>query len=131
MGRVSPEGEARPMDPIYTYQTDEGPIEVIESIAGLTLRSPSTGESLQLITKAQDLIDCGLDPAPVVSIVGQLGIERRMRQRQAAVHAREELANALIGRLGDYALGIDGVSVTLTLTIDSAIRLADLVRGVE
>jgi len=118
------------MDPIYTYDTPEGPIEVVESIAGtLTLRSPATGESLQVIAKAQDLIDCGLDPAPVVSLVGQLGADRAQAQRRAAVNARDELSGALAGRLGDYALGIDGVSVTLTLTVESALRLADLARG--
>src|SRR5690606_10686347 len=77
----------------------------------------------------QDLIDCGLDPAPVVSLVGQLGANRAQAQRRAALSAREELSGALVGRLGDYALGIDGVSVTLTLTVGSALHLADLVRG--
>lgn len=115
---------------IHTYQTPEGAVDVIEGPGNTAiLRSQASGEAIQVCRTAQDLADCGLDPAPLLSILGQAAIEKRISQRKAAIEARSDLSDVLTGRIRDFVLGIDGVSVTVTLTVGSCLELADLVRG--
>lgn len=115
---------------IHTYETPDGPIDVFEAPGNtVVLRSQTSGEAIQICHTAADIADWGLDPAPLLSILGQAAIEKRISQRKAAIEARADLSDVLTGRIRDFVLGIDGVSVTVTLTVGSCLELADLVRG--
>lgn len=117
---------------IHTYETPEGPVECLEGPGDtVTLRSAVSGESIQVCRSAKDLADCGLDPSPLMSVFGRVALERRQTQRRAAQEARADLTDALTGRVSDYTMAIDGVSVQLTLSVESALMLADLVRGAK